>query len=55
MNQFTKWVNRFRPLHDKTEKEECYEDWCVSNDFWVDSKCLGWRLIRFKIDWIDSG
>jgi len=51
VNWFTKCVNRFKQLNDK---QDDHEDWYASHTFWIDSNVPRWRLIRFKILWIDS-
>jgi len=51
VNRFTKCVNRFRQLNDK---QDDFEDWYASGTIWIDSNIPGWRLIWFKLLWIDS-
>jgi len=51
VNRFSKCVNRHRQLNDKHDDNE---DWYVSDTLWIDSNVPRWRLIWFKILWIDS-
>jgi hypothetical protein len=61
LNKTTAWINSTNEWIDSNhymtnwEDQESYEVWCTSEYVWIDSNCPGWRLIWFKIWWIDSG
>jgi len=53
----TEWIDSLNVWIDSDSKMTSkmnYEDWYASDTFWIDSNIPRWRLIRFKLLWIDS-